>query len=80
MATSTRSFAFPATSLFYRGDELFATTATDVLDKDESIVGHTGSLVRIVGAKQETVFPTRRGCPLGRPARLLVWRTAKKRG
>ncbi len=59
MRASTRSFPAPATSLFYRGDELLATTKVDKLDKDECIVGHSGALVRFAGGEPETIFKSK---------------------
>jgi hypothetical protein len=60
VTASIRSFPLTATSLFYRGDELFATTTVDKLDKDESIIGHSGALLRIAGAAPETIFKSKK--------------------
>jgi hypothetical protein len=60
MTASIRSFPISATSLFYRGDELFVTTKVDKLDKDDCVVGHSGALLRIAGAATETIYQSKK--------------------
>jgi hypothetical protein len=56
MTASTRTFPLSVSGLFYRGAELFVTTKVDKLDRDDNIVGYSGALLSVVGAKPEPLF------------------------